>query len=101
MKSNVNRAVRYRRLFALVLGIFVAAHLVLSRVSASLVQSDWGVTDAFLYVPVRPDTVADHGSLLAVHYTLRFLFYPIWQIDNKVFGGPWSMWSMPLRSFSS
>ena len=83
------------------LAAYVAAHFALSRISRAMVQLDWGIPDAFLYVPVRPDFVAEHERpLLFVHHALRCFFSPIWKLDHLVLGGPWPMTSVPLREFS-
>lgn len=80
---------------------YIMGHFALSRASLSMVRRDWAIADAFLYLPVRPDYVADHEMpWLYVHHALRCFFYPIWKIDNSLFGGPWPMESMPLRSLS-
>jgi hypothetical protein len=66
-----------------------------------MVQRDWGIRDAFIYLPVKPDVVADHERpLLYFHHALRCFFFPIWKLDHLAFGGPWPMTSMPLRSIS-
>lgn len=63
-----------------------------------MVQRDWGLNQ-FFYLPVRPDMIADHEwPLLYVHHTLLWFFYPIWELDHSVFGGPRPIGSMPLLS---
>ena len=81
--------------------LYIATHLLLSRISQGMVQRDWGIPRAFIYVPLRPDTVADHERpLIFVHQGLSAVFYPIWKVDHGFFGGPRPMHSMPLRSLS-
>ncbi len=60
--------------FGICLLLYIAAHLLLSRISQGMVQRDWGIPRAFIYVPLRPDTVADHERpLLFVHSGLSAL----------------------------
>ena len=92
---------RSRILAVVFLTGYVVAHFALSRVSRAMVQRDWGIRDAFIYLPVRPDVVANHERpLLYIHRALRCFFFPIWKLDEAVFGGPLPMTSMPLRSIS-
>lgn len=54
-----------------------------------MVLRDWGVSQGFFYLPLRPDLLADHeASLLPVHYALTVFFLPAWSLDHAVFGGP-------------
>lgn len=84
---------------AIALGVFVylTIHFVLSRSSARLVQSEWGIADAFLYIPGKPSFVAEHETpWLQVHQICRWLFYPAWSLDCYLLGGPKPMTSLPL-----
>ena len=81
----------------LIIVAYVGAHFILSRLSARLVMRDWGFPSAFIYLPVRPDVVADHEiPLLQIHLALRYVFYPAWKLDHAC-GGPRPMTSMPMR----
>jgi hypothetical protein len=83
------------------LASYVVAHFALSRISFAMVRRDWGIDDAFLYLPLKPDLVADHEfPLLYLHLALRGFFSPMWMLDHYVLGGPWPMRGMPLRSLS-
>jgi len=101
MPAGSTSAQKKRRRFVVLAGVltvYVVAHLILSRISLSMCNTDWGTDNAFIYLPVHPDIVADHERpLLYVHIALRGFFYPIWKIDHEVFGGPWPMRSMPIR----
>lgn len=102
MNSNGQKKSRWRVPMLLFLFCYIAAHFMLSRVSCAMVLRDWGIQDTFIYLPMRPDVVADHEEpLLYVHLALRCFFFPIWKLDHSVFGGPWPMTSMPLRSISA
>jgi hypothetical protein len=51
---------------------------------------------------VRPDIVANHEfPLLYAHHAMRCLFYPIWKLDHKFFGGPLPMNSLPMRGIDA
>lgn len=84
----------------LALGYYVASHVMLSRISAQQVLATWGIHDAFLYVPTNPDAVADRKWLLLLHTALCVVYYPAWQVDHHLFGGPLPMLSMPLRDLA-
>jgi hypothetical protein len=100
MIFNPQKKHRGRKAVMLFIVGYVAAHFALSRISVGMVQRDWGIPDEFIYLPLRPDIVADHENpLLYIHHVLRCLFFPIWKLDQCV-GGPWPMWSMPLRNLS-
>ncbi len=97
MTETTGKAKRRATVLLLVAAVYVVAHLSLSRFSARLVTRDWGYDGAFIYLPLRPDVVADHEMpLLLIHNALRYVFYPVWWIDHA-FGGPLPMTSMPLR----
>jgi hypothetical protein len=95
--NSANKRSRMVVWLILALGYYVASHLILSRISAHQVQAVWGIHDSFLYVPTDPNAVADRQWLSLLHIALRAFYYPAWQIDHRLFGGPWPMWSMPLR----
>ncbi len=98
--SNHSMRRRYQAVL-LFLTCYVAAHFILSRISLALVQRDWGITGAFIYLPVKPDFIAAHERpLLYVHNTLRWFFFPICQLDQLAFGGPQPITSTPLRRIS-
>ena len=62
-----------------------------------MVQRDWGIPDAFFYLPVEPGFIAEHEvPWLYIHHGMSILFFPIWKVDERLFGGPLPMWSMPL-----
>jgi hypothetical protein len=68
---------------------YFLSHFALSRVSVRMVERDWGIEGFFIYLPFKPDFVADHERhLLDVHAGLSNFFYPAWMIDNHVLGGP-------------
>src|SRR5687767_7405560 len=96
MKS-ANKRTRMVVWLILALGYYIASHVILSRVSVHQVQAAWGIRDAFLYVPTDPDAVADRRWLSLLHRALCVLYYPAWQVDHHLFGGPSPMLSMPLR----
>lgn len=83
-----------------ILMFYVASHLVLSRASAPQINSALGVEKTFLYSFADPNAVFTQQRLQTVHLILRGFFYPVWQIDHRLFGGPWPMWSMPMMSIS-
>lgn len=84
------------------LACYISSHFVLSRISQGMVRQDWGISDAFIYLPVRPDVVADHEvPLLYFHHALNCFFFPIWKFDEHFLGGPSPMWSMPLRDLAA
>jgi hypothetical protein len=90
---------RVRAWVAIALGVFVylTMHFALSRSSARLVQSEWGISDAFLYIPGKPSFVAEHETpWLQIHQTFRWLFYPAWSLDYYLFGGPKPMTNLPM-----
>ena len=96
MKS-ANKRSRVVVWLILAIGYYIASHVMLSRISVDQVQAGWGYRGAFLYVPTDPDAVADTRSLLLLHHALCLFYYPAWQIDHHLFGGPLPMLSMPLR----
>jgi hypothetical protein len=101
MSPNGPKRSRWRVATLVFLACYVAAHFVLSRIPRVMVQRDWGIRDAFIYLPVRPDVMADHERpLLYVHHALRCFFFPIWKLDHVLLGGPWPMTSMPSRIIS-
>lgn len=76
--------------------VYVGTHFMLSRASLSLVATEWGVSDRFLYLPVSPTFAADNEvPLFYVHHALGVFFYPAWKIDH-VFGGPSPIESLPM-----
>lgn len=84
--------------WAVLLAAYLVSHFALSRVSRGMVERKWGITDAFIYLPLDPDVVADHERpLLHIHIALRYFYLPAWMLDQFL-GGPWPMESMPLRS---
>jgi hypothetical protein len=100
MSDKTQNKSRWRTIALLVFIGYVGAHFVLSRASLAMVRRDWGLRDAFIYVPVRPDVVADNERpLLYIHIALRLFFAPVWSLD-KALGGPYPMTSMPLRGLS-
>jgi len=101
MVSLSTRQRRWKKAALVFLAGYIIAHFALSRISLVLVRRDWGIDDAFLYLPVKPDLVADHEMpLLYLHLALRGFFYPVWAFDHHFLGGPWAMRNMPMRSLS-
>ena len=101
MSPGVQRKSRWLVTVLVFLAGYAAAHFALSRCSCAMMRRDWGIDGVFLYLPVRPDFVADNERpLLYVHHALRCFFFPIWKFDHVVLGGPWPMTSMPLRGLS-
>ncbi len=99
MDSKPNKHRRGRILATVLLAGYVGAHFALSRVSRSMVLRDWRIQDSFIYLPVKPDLVADHEQpLLVIHLALRCFFFPVWKLDHALLGGPWPMTSMPMRT---
>src|SRR4051812_34440994 len=86
---------------ALIALTYFATHVVVSRMSAPKVANAWGIPDAFLYLPIRPEIVASNPWCYSGHLLLYGFFYPAWQIDRRVFGGPSPMWSLPLQKLST
>jgi hypothetical protein len=78
--------------------VYIASHVALSRVSTRLVQSTWAIQGTFLYIPTDPNIVAGSRRLQYLHLILRGFYFPVWQADHRLFGGPSPMWSMPLRA---
>lgn len=99
MNPDSSAKTRWGNAILLFVTLYVGAHFVLSRASMPLIQRDWGISNEFIYLPIRSNTVADHEwPLLYVHHGLRCFFYPIWKLDHSVLGGPWPMSSMPMLS---
>ncbi len=88
---------KYRWLLPLVCVFYVAAHFVLSRISAPKLYRTYNIPDQFLYLPVDPYFVADgaHPVVFSIHRGLAALFYPIWKLD-LYFGGPQPMRFPPI-----
>ena len=60
---------------------------------------DWRFPNAFLYLPIARDVVANNEMpLLFIHTALVYFFYPAWKLDEKFLSGRTPMLSMPLRS---
>lgn len=85
------------------MALYLSSHLALSRVSAGMVRHDWGVSQGFFYLPLRPDLLAAHeASLLPVHYAPTDFFWPAWSLDHAVLGGPMPILHyQPIKPLSS
>jgi hypothetical protein len=68
------------------LAAYVIAYFVISRTSESKVQSVGGV--GFYYAPVSMENIVGSRGAQKIHTAGVFIFYPIWLIDNRIFGGP-------------
>ena len=91
---------RRHKIVVAVLCGYVLLHFGLSRHSESRVKAEWGIENAYLYVPVSPTMVAQHeGTLGVIHWTLSGIFYPVWRLDNLCTGIR-PIRSMPLMSLS-
>lgn len=80
-----------RRLLVVALAIvccYVALYFSLTRLSMSIHRRYRAV--GFYYVPVAPETLARSRLLGTLHQLLSELFYPIWYLDDALFGvGRW------------
>lgn len=89
---------RRNKTIAAVLCGYVLLHIGLSRLSEPRVKTEWGIDNAYLYVPGSPTLVAQHeGTLGVLHGTLSVVFYPVWRLDNLCTGIR-PIRSMPLMS---
>lgn len=99
MKPKAANKNRWAVALLVFLAGYIGSHFALSRISRVKVDREWGTAEAFIYLPVDPDLVADHEMpLLYAHLALRGFYLPIWKLDHHVLGGPWPLESMPLRS---
>jgi len=99
MSSEDVKKRRWRIFATVCLAGYVGTHFALSWISCLRVQRDWCIRDSFIYLPVKPDLVANHERpLLYIHHAQRWFFLPIWKLDNCILGGPYPMRSISMRS---
>jgi hypothetical protein len=84
-------------LLSVLLVCYIGSHFVISRTSAHLVKTYWGINDFFIYLPIDPNFVDGHEvPCSTIHNLLRVIYAPVWFADSQVFGGPRPLYSMPL-----
>ena len=91
----MKRKIAYSSLVIIIilLALYISTYLYVSRTSYKICKP-LGI-DGFYYVICDPATFASDKSLEDRHVSRARLFYPIWFIDHKYFGGP-EVESIPL-----
>lgn len=85
----------------LLLVAYMGSHLLLSRLSEPMVQRAWGIPEIFLYLPISPDFVCDHGALFTLHRALRVVFLPASKLDEAFLNGPTPMLYEPMKALGA
>jgi hypothetical protein len=82
-----NTYITSKSIFVIVfLVVYVIAYLAISRTSEARARAVGA--PGFYYAPVSVDTIATSRKAQWIHHVGIYVFYPIWLVDNCVFGGP-------------